>query len=518
MSPRSGKIEINELFAQALAIMEEGEGNLFVTGKAGTGKSTLLSYFREKTDRQVVVVAPTGVAAVNIGGQTMHSFFGFKPDITIEKARRAAKRAIAEERAQVYREMDTFIIDEVSMVRADLFDCADQFLRTARGCRSKPFGGVSVVMIGDLYQLPPVVTSREREIFSLHYKSPFFFDSKAYEEMGTRILELEQVYRQHDDAFIDLLGTVRNNTIDDDGLAVLNGRVSKSGDMDDGGSIYLTALNREAEAINEEKLSRLRGRAKKFAAEISGNFDEKSYPADKTIKLKVGAQVMLLNNDHFGRWVNGTIGTVVGMDDESVSVELADGSVEEVEAYAWQMFRFDLNTKTKRIVSEAVGKFTQLPIMLAWAVTIHKSQGKTFDTAVIDASRAFAAGQVYVALSRLRTLEGMRLARPLEKKHVRVDWRVVKFLTSYRYDISEDQCPLDQKVEIIEQAIEDERCLEIVYLKANDVKSRRVIRPTEVGEMTYGEWSFLGVSGICQLRGDHRNFRVDRILEMRVVE
>ncbi|MBN1283291.1 MAG: AAA family ATPase [Proteobacteria bacterium] len=508
-------IEINEQFAQALKLMEGGRRNLFVTGKAGTGKSTLLSYFREHTKRQVVVVAPTGVAAVNVGAQTLHSFFGFKPDVTVEKARRAAKKALDEDRARVYREMDTLIIDEVSMVRADLFDCADAFLRVARGSKSKPFGGVSVVLIGDLYQLPPVVAQREREIFTHHYRSPFFFDSNAYPEMGVEILELEKIYRQHDDEFIAILNAVRNNTIDEAGIAELNGRVINGKDAD--GSIYLTALNREADEINEEKLAKLKGRARGFEASVSGSFDEKSYPADRVIRLKRSAQVMLLNNDSLGRWINGTIGTVVGMDGESVSVKLADGSVVDVVPHTWRMFRFDMDHKSKRIISEPVGKFTQLPVMLAWAVTIHKSQGKTFDSAVIDAGRAFAAGQVYVALSRLRTIEGMRLARPLKKSHVRVDWRVVKFLTAHRYTISERQMPLDEKVAMIEGAIRERRKLEIVYLKSSDVKSRRVIRPLEVGEMFYGDWTFLGVRGVCDLRGEERNFRVDRILDMKAV-
>ena len=498
--------------------MEEGGRNLFVTGKAGTGKSTLLSYFRQETNRQVVVVAPTGVAAVNVGAQTLHSFFGFKPDVTLEKARRAAKRAIERGMEDVYREMDTLIIDEISMVRADLFDCADQFLRVARGKREMPFGGASVVMIGDLYQLPPVVTSQERDVFRHHYRSPYFFDSKAYAKMKVTILELEKIYRQHDESFIDLLGAVRNNTLDEAGLGKLNSRVFNCSLEGVDGSVYLTALNSEADAVNEERLARLKGTERKYEAQVSGGFDEKSFPADRMIRLKAGAQVMLLNNDYHGRWVNGTIGSVVGMGDESIRVTLPDGSVEEVEPHTWQMFRFKLHEKSGRIVSEAAGKFTQLPVMLAWAVTIHKSQGKTFDSAVIDAGRAFAPGQVYVALSRLRTLEGMRLARPLKRTHVRVDWRVVKFLTSHHYAVSDLALPLDRKVEIIERAIRDGLSIELVYLKPNDVKSRRVIRPVKVGEMQYAGRPFFGVLGTCTLRGEERVFRVDRILEMKITD
>lgn len=517
MQPFPASIEINERFAEALALMEVGDANIFVTGKAGTGKSTLLALFREKTNRQIAVLAPTGVAAVNVGGQTIHSFFGFKPDITAEKAGLAGKKAAGAGGRKVYRRIDTLVIDEISMVRADLFDCADAFLRAARKRKSEPFGGVRVVMIGDLYQLPPVVTSREREIFAHHYRSPFFFDSLAYPQMGVRILELEKIYRQHDDRFIDLLSAVRNNTIDGKGLTLLNSRVVQGPAEDEGGAIFLTALNSEADAINEERLSKLAGKGRNYRASLSGDFDEKSCPADLLLRLKDGAQVMLLNNDALGRWVNGTIGRVVRMGEESVQVELEDGSVEEVEPYAWQMFRFDLDAKARRIVSEPVGTFTQLPLMLAWAVTIHKSQGKTFDRAVIDAGRAFAAGQVYVALSRLRSLEGMKLARPLKKSHVRVDWRVIKFLTSHSYALSEAAMPLDLKVQTIEKAIRERQRIEIVYLKGTDMKSRRVVRPLEVGDMEYSDRPFLGMLATCELRGEERVFRVDRILEMRVV-
>ncbi|HPQ81941.1 MAG TPA: WYL domain-containing protein, partial [bacterium] len=340
---------------------------------------------------------------------------------------------------------------------------------------------------------------------------------KAYRKMGVRILELEKIYRQHDGRFIDLLGAVRNNTIDEEGLRLLNSRVVDGKGRDHGGAIFLTALNSEADAINSRRLSELSGKARLYRASVSGAFDEKACPADGLLELKAGAQVMLLNNDSLGRWVNGTIGTVAGMDEEFVQVKLEDGSVEEVEFFTWQMFRFDFDAKARRIVSEPVGTFTQLPLMLAWAVTIHKSQGKTFDRAVIDAGRAFAAGQVYVALSRLRTLEGMKLARPLKRSHVRVDWRVVQFLTSHSYSISEAALPLEAKVEMIGRAIVERQRIEMVYLKGSDVKSKRTVRPLEVGEMEYAERPFLGMLATCELRGEERVFRVDRILEMRVV-
>ncbi|MFH1829400.1 MAG: AAA family ATPase [Pseudomonadota bacterium] len=511
------KIEINEQFAKALEIIEQGSKHLFVTGKAGTGKSTLLQYFRETTKRQIVVLAPTGVAAVNIGGQTIHSFFGFKPDITIEKAQRNARKIAKLKKAEIYCKLETLVIDEISMVRADLFDCVDAFMRIVRGSKRVPFGGANLVMIGDLYQLPPVVTSHENRIFQEHYKSPFFFDSHVYSGMDTQILELEKIYRQSDKRFIEILNAIRNNTVQVADIEALNKHYDAN-PKPEHGSIYLTSLNKNAAELNDKKLSELKGRTHHFNAEVFGQFDEKSFPANPRLRLKVGAQVMLLNNDSRGRWINGTIGEVVGMNDEFVDVKLADGTTEEVEFHTWEMFRFELDAKKKTIVSQPVGSFMQLPLMLAWAITIHKSQGKTFDRAVIDFDRVFACGQAYVALSRLRSLEGLVIKNKLKKNHVRVDWRVVKFLTGHHYDLSEKRMPLDRKIEVIEQAIENRSHLAITYLKSNDVMSKRVIMPLEVGEMEYSGKPFIGVLGTCKLRSQERVFRVDRILEMAVVE
>lgn len=519
MRADSHGIEINDQFAKALELMNGGEKNLFVTGRAGTGKSTLLTYFRETTKRQVVVLAPTGVAAVNVKGQTIHSFFGFKPDITVEKARRVAKKVLSLNEAGVYQKIETLVIDEISMVRADVFDCVDAFLRIARKRGGAAFGGARLVMIGDLYQLPPVVPSRERDIFSHHYTSPFFFDSRSFASLGVEFLELEKIYRQHDDKFISLLNAIRNNTIDGAGIVALNKRFANGNSpKENEGYIHLTALNRDADVVNEKRLVALHGKSREFVANVTGKFDERSYPADSVVKLKIAAQVMLLNNDPYGRWVNGTIGMVVGMGKESVRVKLQSGETEDVEPFTWNLFRFDVNEKTKRIVSESVGKFTQIPLMLAWALTIHKSQGKTFDRAIIDVGRAFAAGQVYVALSRLRTLDGMMLFQPLKKNHVRVDWRVVKFMTGHSYAVSEKEMPLGEKISLIESAIKSGQRLAITYLKSSDVKSKRIVEPVEVGEMEYKGKPFTGLRCICNLRGEERVFSVRRILEMEIAD
>jgi len=512
------KIEINEKFKRALKIMKQGSPNIFVTGRAGTGKSTLLEYFKATTKRDIVVLAPTGVAAVNVGGQTIHSFFRFRPDITPDKAKRIAKRIVKSGDADIYQKIDTVVIDEISMVRADLFDCVDEFLRIARDKTRLPFGGAHIAMIGDLYQLPPVVTSSERRVFKEHYKSPWFFDSRVYSKMDIRILELEKIYRQSDKKFIDLLNAIRNNVIDEEGIDTLNMRLNPDPKDTDSGHIHLTALNRDADAINVRKLAALRGRSRHYSARVSGEFDRKSYPAREDVELKTGAQVMLINNDSMGRWINGTVGCVTKVGSDHVEVKLSDGNIEEIEPYTWQMFRFELSEKGNSIVSQPVGKFTQLPVMLAWAVTIHKSQGKTFDSAVIDVGRVFDCGQVYVALSRLRSLEGITLKTRLKKSHVRVDWRVVNFLTGHQYAKSEKEMPFAEKTEMIRNAIENGQDLAIIYLKANDVKSKRTITPIEVGEMEYSGRKFPGLRAICNTRNDERVFRVDRILKMEVVD
>jgi ATP-dependent exoDNAse (exonuclease V) alpha subunit len=511
-------IEINEQFSKALRLMEEGGRPLFVTGKAGTGKSTLLAYFRATTKRKIVVLAPTGVAAVNIAGQTIHSFFGFKPDITVEKAERLAKKTAKTERADIYRSIDTLVIDEISMVRADLFDCVDRFMRVVCGKRQKSFGGTHLAMIGDLYQLPPVVTSAERQIFQGHYKSPYFFDSRAFGEMDVHVLELEKIYRQHDERFIAILNAVRNNTIGDKDIGILNERCDPRFEFKEGSYIHLTSLNKEAKDINDRKLDALKGRVKHYEARVSGAFDEKSFPADMEIRLKVGAQVMMLNNDSLGRWINGTIGEVTAIGNDSVSVRLPDGTVEGVDPYTWRMFRFELDHKGGSIISTPVGNFTQMPLMLAWAVTIHKSQGKTFDKAVIDVGRVFTSGQAYVALSRVRSMDGIALKTKLKKGHVRVDWRVVNFLTGRQYASSEKRMPIEDKVKAIKSAVETGALIEMTYLKASDTKSKRIIKPLEVGMMEYADRPFLGVRGMCRLRNEERVFRVDRILEMKVVK
>jgi ATP-dependent DNA helicase PIF1 len=505
-------IEINPQFEKALYLMEETSRNVFITGKAGTGKSTLLEYFRSITSKNIVVLAPTGVAAVNVSGQTIHSFFGFRPDVTIEKARREARKNTMD----IYRNLDAIVIDEISMVRSDLLDCVDQFLRIKGRVANEPFGGTQMIFIGDLYQIPPVVTWHDKVIFDDYYESEYFFDSQVYSEIEIEHLELEKIYRQTDQELIDLLNKIRNKTLTEVELAALNRRVVDGRKKLPSDAIYLTTTNAMADDLNKEKLLQLPGKAAVFEAEIKGEVDQKSFPAEELLLLKEEAQVMLLSNDAEGRWINGTLGQIVSIGEKSITVRLSSGAVEEVKPFRWDVFRFFWDRENQMVDADNVGSFKQYPLKLAWAITIHKSQGKTFDDVVIDLGRgAFATGQLYVALSRCRSLQGIYLKQAVKESDVRVDYRVVKHITGRQYALSEEKLPLDDKVAIIRDAVAREAELQIIYLKNTDEKTERVIRPLEIGMLKYSGKSYLGVNAFCCMRQEVRNFRVDRILEIR---
>ncbi|MGD0728897.1 MAG: DEAD/DEAH box helicase [Candidatus Micrarchaeaceae archaeon] len=426
----SNAIELNGNFRMALKLLENTSQNVFITGKAGTGKSTLLEYFRSITEKNIAVLAPTGVAALNVKGQTIHSFFHFKPDITPDTVKRAYN-------ASIYKALDTIIIDEISMVRADLLDCIDRFMRLSGRDSTLPFGGVQMIFIGDLYQLSPVVTEAEQEIFNGPYKSQYFFDSYSFNELKFEFVELTKHYRQKDKAFIELLNAIRNNSATDAHLNDLNRRFNpsffpKDSDM----YITLTTTNKLADIINDINLSKIPRISCTYAASITGEFNKNFLPADENLVLKEGAQVMLLNNDINKRWVNGSIGKVIRMEEEdldgSIVIRLIDGSEVHVEPYTWELFKFSYDNITKRLSSNKMGSFRQYPMMLSWAVTIHKSQGKTFDHVVIDiGSGTFAHGQLYVALSRCTTLDGIVLKKRVEKRHILTDVRIVNFLKKY---------------------------------------------------------------------------------------
>lgn len=514
------QIEINERFQQALDSMENGGGSLFITGRAGTGKSTLLSYFRHMTSKKVVVLAPTGVAALNVKGQTIHSFFRFKPGVTPEKVRRL--RAVDDDES-IYCKLDTIIIDEVSMVRADLMDCVDRFLRLNGPAREKPFGGIQMVFIGDLYQLPPVVTSTEKEVFDSLYDTPYFYGARVFKHFDIEMIELEKIYRQHDKEFIVLLNGIRNNSVTPEGLALLNSRYKPEFEPDkDDFYVYLTTTNKLADEINSKRLAGLKGKLHHFKGTIEGEFGQEYLPTAIDLQLKKGAQIMMLNNDMEGRWVNGSIGKVTDFDrDEKgepvVIAELDDGEEAEITPFTWEIYRFFV--EKGGLQSEVIGTFTQYPLMLAWAVTIHKSQGKTFEKVIIDIGRGtFAHGQMYVALSRCISLEGIVLKKPALKRHIWTNYPVMGYLTGYQYRKAEDSLPLEDKVAIIGKAVEYEDLLEIVYLKPNDEKSIRVVKPVWVGEMEYHGTVYTGMRAFCFTRKNERTFRVDRILQIRELE
>jgi len=529
-SPPAGlsSIEINPGFRRALDIMEGTDRHVFITGKAGTGKSTLLELFRSQTPKRIAVLAPTGVAALNVRGQTIHSFFKFKPDITPDRVRKVARPRGSE---SIYKNLDAVVIDEVSMVRADLMDCVERFLRLNGPHPRKLFGGLQMILIGDLYQLPPVVTGLEKALFardgSGRYGSPYFFSAAVFAEpaFDLEFVELEKVYRQTDAGFIDLLNAIRNRSIDDAQVDHLNSRCRPDFSPPDGEFyITLTSTNDLAAMRNREKLAALPGRARRYEGIIDGDFDRSSLPTEEALELKPGAQVMLLTNDRHGRWVNGTIGRVdkivkVAGADDIIAVDIPGEGPVQVLPNIWELFHFRYDAESDQIESEAVGAFTQYPLRLAWAVTIHKSQGKTFDRVVIDIGRgAFAHGQVYVALSRCTSFEGIVLKRPITKNHIWMDWRIVRFLTRFQYEKAEAAVPAADRRAMVLEAIRAGRELEIIYLKPDDTKSRRRIRPEAVEMMEYHGRTFEGVRAFCHKRGEVRHFRIDRMLEIRQVE
>lgn len=536
----------NQEAEEALRIMNETSNNLFLTGEAGTGKSTLLKYFRYSTKKNVVVLAPTGVAALNVEGQTIHSFCGFGPDITLQKVK---KLGSGTGKFLLLQKLHTIIIDEISMVRADLLDCVDKFLRINGPAEGEPFGGIQMVFIGDLYQLPPVDRdfasvnktnssgqsilrnseySYVNSVFSdRFYQSPYFFDSRVFKQSKFHYIQLKQIYRQRDQIFIDVLNAVRNNAATEEHLTILNQRSQVAGAKFtfEKFAIYLTPTNARARTVNNFFLEKLKSELKIYEGVVRGSFEDREPPTDVHLQIKVGAQIMMLNNDYKKRWVNGTMGKVIGIEkgkgdnddddynyddnddhnigarlsppanpsalssrskgeeysalaegsgmsasngmnfsdssplmgevrwgwkkemedkdsdfddngqsttSDSIIIELETGETVYVEPHTWEMFQFILDKHTQKVDSRTTGTFTQYPFKLAWAVTIHKAQGKTFDKVYIDLTTGtFAHGQLYVALSRCRTLEGLYLKRPITGADIILDNRIVEFLHSF---------------------------------------------------------------------------------------
>ncbi|MEJ3405722.1 AAA family ATPase [Rathayibacter sp. YIM 133350] len=412
--------------AAVFEAIESTRDHVFVTGRAGTGKSTLLNHLNWNTEKQIVICAPTGVAALGVGGQTIHSLFrlpiGLIADHEIDQNDVTRK---------LLNTIDTLVVDEVSMVSADLLDAMDRSLRQARQKPEVPFGGVQVVLFGDPYQLAPVPGDADERAYYLdHYRSMWFFDAHVWQEAGLRIFELGEIHRQSDAGFKHMLNAVRHGQVTPEIGGALNGYGARR-PLPEEGAITLATRNDTVNRINAAALRRLPGKSHTNEAEVVGEFTGRAFPADERLELKVGAQVMFLRNDSGAeggpRWVNGTLGTVTRISG-NVWVEV-DGEEHEVEPAVWEKIKYSYDPLTKKLAKDVIGEFTQYPLRLAWAVTVHKSQGATYDTAIIDlGARAFSPGQTYVALSRLTSIRGLYLARPLRPSDIIVDPDVVRFM------------------------------------------------------------------------------------------
>ena len=411
----------------------QSKKNIFVTGKAGSGKSTLLTYLRAGIFSEFTVYCSfTGVAALNIGGETIHKFFGLLPQHTLEHVQGPRYHPRSQRTMKV---LQTLVIDEISMVRADLLDIIDHALRRYGPKPGKPFGGVQLVMFGDLYQLPPIVTGAEREFFEDHYGSEFFFDSHAFRQVDYETVELTKVYRQKDRDFVEILDRIRTNQVSEEEIEKLNQNVDPDFEPnEDEFYITLTSTKRLSANINRTKLNELKGKLHSAEAKITGQFNERDFPTEQTLEFKVGSQIMLLNNDQNLRWANGTLAKIkkINLDQEkkveTIAIELASTGEEHLlEPNLWEILK--PNYTNSRLTYVVIGSFEQFPFRLAWSVTIHKSQGKSFDRVILDFShQVFAPGQMYVALSRCRTLEGMKLRTPINIGEVIVDGRVVAYM------------------------------------------------------------------------------------------
>ncbi len=438
------------------------DSHIFLTGKAGTGKTTFLKNLPLKTYKRMVVVAPTGVAAINAGGQTIHSFFQlpFGPLPPGNSTVTAQLHRMKKQKISLMRSLDLLIIDEISMVRADVLDAIDAVLRRVRHSQ-KPFGGLQLLMIGDVHQLAPVAKPEEWEVLAPYYDTPYFFGSQVLKKTPYACVELEHIYRQHDPDFITLLNKVRDNRMDAECLRLLNTRF-KPGFVpkDNEGYITLTTHNYQADQINETKLAAIKEKTLTFKAEIRGNFPENTYPTKEELVLKVGAQVMFVKNDPNPEkaFFNGKIGRVVGFDEKegTVTVE-SDGERIIVPRLKWQNMEYAINPENQEIEEKEIGSFTQIPLRLAWAVTIHKSQGLTFDKVIVDAGQAFAHGQVYVALSRCTSLEGLVLKTSITSSALVNDFSVNRFV-----DALPEKEPTQEKVDALRHEYELETMLELI--------------------------------------------------------
>ncbi len=433
----------NVEFNNALEIIKHTKKTVYLTGKAGTGKTTFLKYLKTTVHKNMIVVAPTGVAAINAGGQTIHSFFQIPPSLFVPNDKRLRKSAnmgdedkstifehfnYSEEKQKIINNLEVLVVDEVSMVRCDLLDVIDRLLRVFRRRDVVPFGGVQVILIGDTFQLPPILKDEDKEILRPHYESEFFFSSKVIQKTQPVYIELKKIYRQKDQRFINLLNKIRNSNLTHDQLRSLNTKYDQNLDTEKHTNcIMLCTHNEKVREINTKRLNGISTLLQKFEATLAGEFPERNFPTERSLELKIDAQVMFIKNDKDKKYHNGKLGKIIRIESEKIVVEDEAKKEIEVEQQVWKNIKYKWNEEKGEIEEEELGSFTQFPLKLAWAITVHKSQGLTFDKIIADLGKAFAAGQVYVALSRCTSFEGLILASKIPHRAIKTDKRVIAF-------------------------------------------------------------------------------------------
>ncbi len=473
-------------------IISNTDTHLFLTGKAGTGKTTFLRQLKEKLPKRMVVLAPTGIAAINAHGTTIHSFFQFGFGPQLPDAKRSNKYKFRKSKIQLIRSLDLVVIDEISMVRADILDAIDATMRQYRD-RSRPFGGVQMLMIGDMQQLAPVARDDEWQLLQPYYETPYFFSSHALQSSDFVTVELQHVYRQSDSLFIDILNKVRTNSIDDASLKILNQRYNPTFVPPKKiGYIRLCTHNRQADAINRKELAALSTPSMTFEAEVEGDFPELSYPTEESLELKIGAQVMFVKNDSSAakEYYNGMIGEVIDFDsNEQIHVRCTDNNkIIKVGKEKWENTHYTLDNDTKEIFEEIVGTFEQYPLKTAWAITVHKSQGLTFDRAIIDVQHSFAHGQTYVALSRCKSLDGMVLSNPIPRYAIINDVKVEQFTNDPRHREPDDRSLAMMEQQYLIRTLDDLFSMLPLRQGINDMV--RFLREHFYSQMpkTYSKW------------------------------
>lgn len=516
-------------FEEIISVLKNTTDSIFITGKAGTGKSSLLKHFIKKTNKKYVILAPTGIAALNVSGQTVHSFFRFPPKII-------TSNSIEPDyvRAELFRKLEMVIIDEISMVRADLMHGIDVALRKNRNRLNEPFGGVQMVFIGDLFQLPPVLTEKDRDIILNGYGGQYFFDAPVFKNYSYHFKELTKVFRQSEEEiqFKQLLNNVRINEVEFDDMTLLNSRhKDNAGEQEN--SIFLTTRRNIARNINKEKLDLLNGEEQVYIGELQAKYIrlrdeseeklENKLPAPYKLKLKKGAQIMMLKNDAGKRWVNGTIGKVEKLENDKIIVSI-NGRKHSVEKESWNEVEYVLNREKDEFEEKIIAGFTQYPIRLSYAMTIHKSQGKTFEKITVDVGTgAFAHGQVYVALSRSTTLNGIILNNPIRNNDIIVDPRVVEYYKNKsiptKKKIKEYNSSPKEIRDVIKSAIDRNKNVEIDYAKYSGELSTRKLSKLEISN-EFGEFGYDNdhIKAFCHLRNEERNFKIDRIKKIEIIK